>query len=429
MEAGFDENIYPKYRIEIRKDIYGGHPPWERVKKSGLYGRGDRKMSTLGCAGVLGDSLAALTFSSQADIFLGDEYSRRFVMQVLEENCFWENMPSFLSRTFALVIPFVTRTILSYLSRWSSPLGTDRGRICDAVFRGIVRKDGEKYTLSEYHHLENGQVCIERQLTDRTGREVHDTGGLPAKEYINTDIPLFACFRPKLPDPGKACLCGESVFDGCIDTLHAIDTVFDSFVREFILGRKRIIVPSSCIRTVVDPDTGSISRYFDADDEVYQALCCDDERDLKISDNTAELRVTEHTDAINALLDILCFQTGLSAGTLSFSANGVKTAAEVRSMQLRTESTMQQYRALCGEFMEDLVRSILSCGRVCGENVKTGTPIRIAFADTQTTDTGDVIDRNIRSKESAVMNIFDCTPEEARKELEQAEKERRKENG
>ncbi len=440
-----DESIYPKERIELRKDIYEGHPPWERVKKSGLYGRGERRMFSLGCARVLCDCLAALTFSSQADIYTEDEKTRRFILGVLDENSFWENMPAFLSRTYALGSGAVRvymnegRVCLDFASAEGFvPLGTHRGRVSDGLFRGIIRRGGKRYTLLEHHRFEKGRVCIERRLTDRETGEDTDIRaiGLSEREYTECSVPLFACFRPKMPDPSKPSLCGESAFEGCIDTIHALDTVFDSLVREFVLGRKRIIVPSSCIRTVVDPDTGKISRYFDADDEVYQALCCDDEKDLKIVDNTAVLRVEEHTDAINALLDILCFQTGLSAGTLSFSAGGVKTAAEVRSMQLRTESSMQQYRALCAEFLEDLVQSILACGEMSGEPVRADAHIRISFPDTQTTDIAEMIDRNIRlvdaglrSKAGAVMNINDCTEDEAEKELERAEKERRRENG
>lgn len=175
-------------------------------------------------------------------------------------------------------------------------------------------------------------------------------------------------------------MLGLSCFANCTDTLKALDIAFDSFSREFVLGRKRIIVPSSCIRTVVDPDTGRISRYFDTDDEVYQALKCDEEKDLKISDNTCELRVSEHVDAINALLDILCFQTGLSSGTLSFSTSGgLKTAAEVKSMETRTEITMQQNRCLAAELIESTVKSIIRCGMLCGEIPKGDISVRVAF--------------------------------------------------
>lgn len=100
----------------------------------------------------------------------------------------------------------------------------------------------------------------------------------------------------------------------------------------------------------------------------------------EISDNTCELRVSEHVDAINALLDILCFQTGLSSGTLSFSTSGgLKTAAEVKSMETRTEITMQQNRCLAAELIESTVKSIIRCGMLCGEIPKGDISVRVVF--------------------------------------------------
>lgn len=72
------------------------------------------------------------------------------------------------------------------------------------------------------------------------------------------------------------------------------------------------------MRTVVDPISGEMQRYFDAEDEAFVALNTGDADALKIVDNTVELRIQEHVLAINALLNILCFQIGLSAGSLSF---------------------------------------------------------------------------------------------------------------
>ena len=179
---------------------------------------------------------------------------------------------------------------------------------------------------------------------------------------------MFAYFKPAVSNNlGDNCL-GLSVFANSTDTLKALDVAFDSFSREFILGRKRIIVPSSCIRTVVDPETGNVQRYFDADDEVFQALRCDDENDLHITDNTMEIRVSEHVDSINALLNILCFQTGLSAGALSFdSSGGIKTATEVISQNSKTYRTAKAHKNMLEEFFVDLVHSICAVGNYLGQ--------------------------------------------------------------
>ncbi len=438
IRSEFDGQYADRERIGLWNAVYSGHPPWEYVKKSGLYGKGERRISALGCGRVLCDSLSALTFSNQADIITDNTAAQGFVMRTLDENAFWENMPSFLSRAFGLgggvVRTFISggQVCLDFVGADSFvPTGQERGRVNSGIFRSAVTVGGRRYTLYERHITEKNSTVIERELYSADGRQ-EDVAltGLSERDEFEGCGAMFSYFRPILPDPSGASLCGISVFDGCMDTLKALDTVFDSFVREFILGRKRIIVPSSCIRTVVDPDTGNVSRYFDADDEVYQALKCDEERDLRIIDNTAQLRVGEHTTAINSLLDLLCFQTGLSEGTLSFTGSGVKTAAEIKSMRARTEMTMQQNRALCGEFLEGVVRALISTGIICGELPEMSPQVRISFIDTETTDRSEIIDRNIRlvnaglrSHTAAVMNILDCSEAEAEKELARIRRE------
>ena len=439
------EEEYYRTVIAACADIYKGEPPWAYVKRSGLYGKGERRMSMLGGAKVLCDSLAALTFSSQADIYCADHRQQGLVERVLQGNGFWENMPSFFSRAYALgggaLKVFIDGDIgIDYISADSFiPVGGFCGSIKEGIFRSRFYKGGEAFTLFERQGADGSGIFTDRALF--SSRDGYLGEQIPVEtmfdglsEHSEYDIcePLFGYFRPAgASNLSDETMLGLSCFANCTDTLKALDIAFDSFSREFVLGRKRIIVPSSCIRTVVDPDTGRISRYFDTDDEVYQALKCDEEKDLKISDNTCELRVSEHVDAINALLDILCFQTGLSSGTLSFSTSGgLKTAAEVKSMETRTEITMQQNRCLAAELIESTVKSIIRCGMLCGEIPKGDISVRVAFSDRQTVDKGEIIDQNVRlvsaglkSRLSAVMAVLDCSEEDALAEIERIKKE------
>ncbi|MCI7768414.1 MAG: phage portal protein [Oscillospiraceae bacterium] len=444
MDEDFFRNV-----IDVCSNIYRGEPPWAYVKKSGLYGKGERRIAQLGCAKVLCDSLAALTFSSQADIFCQSKAQQDFAMRILQENGFWEKAPAFFSRAYALggaaIKVYIEggRVSLDLVSAEDFiPTGSGRCGICEGIFRSAFLRDGRQMVLFEKHGMTNGHAVIDRRLF-----EIRNGGGyseIPLDEVFEgltehsdipgMDVPMFTYFRPagdnNLSDNP---LLGLSCFANCSDTLKALDIAFDSFSREFVLGRKRIIVPSSCIRTVVDPDSGRISRYFDADDEVYQALKCDEEQDLKITDNTCELRVSEHVDAINALLDILCFQVGLSSGTLSFnSSGGLKTAAEIKSMETRTEITMQSDRCLAAELIESTVRCIIRCGQMCGAVPLEEVNVRVSFSDRQTVDKNEIIDRNIRlvqagllSRVSAVMAALDCSEEDALREIEKIRKERK----
>ena len=245
-------------------------------------------------------------------------------------------------------------------------------------------------------------------------------------------VPAFQYWKPDISNNQQTTLpLGVSIYANCIDTLKALDTVFDSFVREYILGKKRIIVPSSCIRTVVDPESGKSTSYFDTDDEVYQALKCDEDRDLKITDNTTVLRVQDHVNGINALLNILCSQVGLSAGALSFDqSKGMKTATEVVSENSKTAQTMKANKNLLVEFIEGMIKAVLELAVYSGELPKKEYSLSVAFKDNVIIDDNTLIENNInlvaaglKSKVSAVMEIMKCDEATARAELEKIKQE------
>jgi A118 family predicted phage portal protein len=161
-----------------------------------------------------------------------------------------------------------------------------------------------------------------------------------------------------------------------METLHALDICFDSFVREFRLGKKRIIVPARMIKTVVDPQTGVTRRFFDATDETYEALSTDDPDSLKIQDNSVELRVEEHVAAMNAFLNIFCLQVGLSSGTFSFDAKGgLKTATEVVSENSKTYKTVRNFQNMIRPAIKRLIDNIITLGALYDMETESGVKI------------------------------------------------------
>lgn len=229
----------------------------------------------------------------------------------------------------------------------------------------------------------------------------------------------------------KVLMLGLSIFANAIDTIETLDIAFDSFSREFVLGKKRIIVPAQCIRTVVEPETGEMHRYFDADDEAFIALKTADNDTFRITDNTTELRIEEHVSAINALLNILCFQIGLSAGTLSFDAvQGVKTATEVISQDSKTARTIKSNKNLITETLEDLINCLIAIGTALKIIPKKEYNVTIGWQDNIVIDDNALIDNNIKlvqaglkSKIKAIMEVQKCDEKTAQEELARIAKE------
>ena len=240
------------------------------------------------------------------------------------------------------------------------PTAWDNTQVTDGVFISRQAKDGYYYTRLEWHKWDGLTYWISNEAyrseyKQNGAKEPQDILGFryplnAAYPFLDEQTPLqglstslFAYYRPaianNLDDDSPL---GVSIYANALSTLKALDICYDSFVQEFRLGRKRIIVPAQCLRTVQDPITKESRRFFDATDEAYVALKTDDTDALKIQDNTVSLRVGEHEQAINALLSILCLQVGFSAGTFTFDrAQGLKTATEVISENSKTYKTIK----------------------------------------------------------------------------------------
>lgn len=430
--------------MEECKAIYQRDPPWKLAKRGGLSKQADKKRTRamLHGAKVLVDELSALTFCEQVNISVGDETADQYLQQTLQQNGFWDNMPNFLSMAYALgggvlkVFADQGKPCIDYLpADCFAPLGFDGKHIFDGVFQTYSAMGDHYFTLLERHFQQNAMPCVENKLyrspsNTELGQEV-DLGLLyedlpPLVEYEGLTVPMFHYFKPAVSNNLEVTSpLGLSAFSNAKATLEGLDIAFDSLIREFILGKKRVIVPTSCIRTVMDIETGESTRYFDTNDEVYEAMKCDEENDLKITDNTMELRVDEHVSAINTMLNLLCFQTGLSAGTLSFDgSSGVKTATEIISEDSKTARTMKQNKNLLAETVQGLCQSVLALGHWLGTLPQADYAVTVTFADNIVIDDNTRIDNNIKlvsaglkSKLSAIMEVLGCDKVTAQAEL------------
>ena len=182
--------------------------------------------------------------------------------------------------------------------------------------------------------------------------------------------------------------------------------------------------------------------YFDADDEVYDALATDTAEDLKIIDNSVGLRIAEHVDGINANLAILCSQVGYDPGTLSFDAQkGLKTATEVISEDSKTFGTVRGNENGVKDALENMVRAIFDLaerhnitweGRPVSELTQGGYNIAVKFDDSIIQDRAAEIDEGIKlvasdmmSKKRFMIEKLGYTPETADEEIRRIAEEKK----
>lgn len=420
------------------EDIYNGGGDWRYTRKGGLNG-GSRRVASLGAAKALCGELARLCFTEGTEICSADPETEKFLRDVLRENRFYERFPEFLEKMFALgggvVKVYWNNGVKLDLVQADCfvPTRWDNSGIKSGAFASKLTENGRSYTLAETQELSGDKLTITNKLYDENGascklKDVVD--GLSEQSVIKgMSAPLFVYFRAC---SGTTAPLGASVFASSEDTLKSIDLVFDSLAREFVLGKKRIIVPYYAVRGEYD-ENGDIRRYFDVNDEVFQAMSVSDNEELKITDNTAELRVTEHTEALSALLDLLCMQVGLSEGSLSYKDGSIRTATEVVSRNSRTYRTQAHYRGMIAQGLAQVMENICILGKMAGAlSEDASDKAAIMFADGAAEDDVSRIEKALKlfeagliSKARALSQIYGVTLEEA-KTMERNEQDERR---
>ena len=397
-----------------------------------------------------------------------------FMQKVLSKNAFHEKMQESIEEGLALggaalktwaeskhdengnELPETRKIMIGYaMADQFIPISWDNAKVTEGVFVSRIAKGGYYYTRLEWHRWNWLTYVITNELyrseiqKGKNADESQDILGVryPLSEiypYLDevTEVPveesLFTYWRtPIANNLDDNSPLGMSIYGNSLETLHALDICFDSFVREFRLGKKRIIVPARAVRSVVDPVSGKLCRYFDANDETYEALASDTPDDLKITDNSVQIRVEEHVDALNAFLSILCLQTGFSPGTFTFDQHtGLKTATEVVSEDSKTYKTIKTIQKQIRPAVEHLVRNIIDVailyemeyeGQKIESLVKNGYNVNITFDDGITQDRQTNINEGVMLVGAGLMSKYTfmtdpkygqgLTPEEAEAEL------------
>lgn len=352
--------------------LYKMKAPWLDYVYRTVDGRTrKRRRLTLNPAKVVCRELNSLVFAEDPIINGSDA-----VLEVLEQNNFLHNLKVLSEYTLALgggamklrsdgehiFIDFVKAD--SFV-----PLSWDNTRVTEASFVSHLVRSKRRFTLVETHkETDGGYLITNKMFDDQTNQEVALPYGVEPEHLIITPVPLFAYIKPAVAnnfDPESP--LGVSIYGNAVDTIKALDIAFDALNSEIVLGKKRIIVPTGAIRSVVGED-GKLRKYFDPTDEVYSALDIDDDKSLQIQDNSVDLRISEIKEAIQTLLDILAMQVGFSSGYLAFDGQGVKTATEVVSDNSKTFKTKQAYENNLTNGVIQIMDAIKYLVRGAGDN-------------------------------------------------------------
>ena len=336
------------------------------------------------------------------------------------------------------------------------PTAWDNSRVKCGLFISREAKDGFYYTVVEWHHWDGNSYRVTNDLYRMPIKDAEESQNIlgwwypldkiypllsPDTEISDVHQTYFQYIKPfgaNYADDNSP--LGMSIFAPAVNTLHGIDIMFDSLQREFVLGKKRIIAPARAMRTTVVNNGSTPQRYFDADDEVWEALATDNPEDLKVIDNSVDLRVQEHISGINGELAILCSQIGFDPGTLAFDQQkGMKTATEVISENSKTYGTVKAHENIMRDNLIAMVHAIFDLAVRYGITwngvpveslVSKGYNVSVDFDDSIIQDRRAEINEGVilvgaslMSRKKFMMDKLGYTEDIAEKELKQINEE------
>jgi len=297
------------------------------------------------------------------------------------------------------------------------PLSVYNGKITECAFASVFYEKGKSYVYLCAHFLEGDGYRIENKyyevLNNSIGKQV------PAENFkvapvVNVSQKRFFIVSPNIANnliDGSP--LGISRYANSIDTLEVLDIIFDSLDKEFILGRKRIMVGSETLAY----DGKNPIPTFNLREKIFNVFSLSgNENKSLIQEIDMKLRTGDHVGAIELCLNMLSSACGLGVDYFSWTKNGgVRTTTEVISANSDLYRSVQKDENLLEIELKGLINAIYE---IKGWSIDT--EIKIIWDDSiiqdenaRRTDLLREVQNGIRSPISYLMEVYNMTAEDA----------------
>jgi len=405
------------------------------------------------------EDMADLLLNEKVMITISDQATDVFVKNVLESNT-WEELGNEYQEwkaalgTVAYVV-YIRDAIMDeagkltggsvginyveaahiYPTSWQNRVVTE----CIFTFPRTYRR--KKYMHFQHHRIEDvpggnqKQYVIEntvvesttgtgKELSPKEWEEIPAFSGLAERIETGSDRPFFIIDRLNMvnnADEDTTSPMGVALFANSVDVIRKLDLEYDSYANEFSLGRKRIFVAPEFLTT-----QGG-DAVFDPQDTVFYELPEDYFKDTKeaMHEVNMELRIAEHSQAINDDLNWLSFKCGFGTDRYKFEGGQVKTATEVISENSDMYRTLQKHELVLGRVLAQLIQTIIRAGISIGiHGLQENAAVNIKFDDSIIEDKEKEIQTDFQMLGAGIMRPDEFrakwmgeTIEEARKNL------------
>lgn len=362
---------------------------------------------SLGMGKKLCEDWANLLMNEKVQITLEGQKEQEFIDLVLTENNFTVKANEMQEMKSALgTVAYVPRVIGQELSESGDivpgnasgivldyvtieniyPLSWQNGYVSECAFSSEVTRGGKDYLYLQIHRREdNGNYVIENriyrydneQLADEQLVNVKGFENIPPVVHTGSDKRQFVIDRPNIANNVNYLLpTGIAIYANAIDVLQGVDIAYDSYVNEFKLGKKRIMVKPSAAQYLDGTPA------FDPDDVVFYVMPEDTEDGAVVTPIDMTLRTAEHNTGIQDQLNILSSKCGFGETYYRFDGGSVATATQVISENSTMFRTIKKMEIVLEQALVELCRILLRMGNTAmNAGLNEDVEISIDFDD------------------------------------------------
>lgn len=384
------------------------------------------KRFSLQMAKKLSEDWANLLMNEKVKITLEGDKEQEFVDSVFNVNNFWVRSNEMQEMKSALgTVAYIPRIVgqregdtaegimldcVTVEHIW--PLEWQSGIITECAFDSIKVVDGREYMYLQIHTKNAaGEYVIENRIyLYRDGQlsdvELYDVSGyenMPKSVETHSKKRQFVIDRLNIannfdfPNP-----LGVSVYANAIDVLKGVDIAYDSYVNEFLLGKKRIMVKPQATN-YLDGEP-----MFDPSDTVFYLLPEDAVGDSVITPVDMTLRTQEHNTGIQDQLNLLSSKCGFGENHYRFDNGGVATATEIISQNSTMFRTIKKHEIILEDVLIELCRIILRLGnQAMNAGLDEDVEISVDFDDSIIEDESVNFARDMQLLNAGIMNDWE----------------------
>lgn len=280
------------------------------------------------------------------------------------------------------------------------PLSWDNGIISECAFSIEKTVKAKKYVYCQIHHLVNGLYDIENRLYSKQGdqlsevelSEVEGFENVSPTVHTGSDKRWFVIDRLNIANNSSMDNpMGVSVFANAIDQLRGVDIAYDSYVNEFVLGKKRIMVKPSALKDI----DGNLA--FDANDVTFYVMPEDAKDQSVIHEIDLTLRTEQHKTGIQDMLNMLSTKCGFGEGHYKFENGSIATATQIISENSTLFRTIKKHEIILEDVLVEIARIILRLGNTyLGMSLNEDVEISVDFDDSIIEDKQSEFNRDMQ---------------------------------